>query len=1367
MKRKGISNPVLKKLFALSGNKCSFPGCENHLYIWDEEVLVAEICHIRAVSGEGPRYDSSYPMEAVDSLENLMLLCPNHHTIIDGNFEKYTVEVLLQMKSEHERKNYELGSENISNNQIGEINSKILEIHEAIDKVILFIDKPIDQTIPLPKKIAYSAPKNYIYRYVSPIRGDIREFGTESISISELIKEKNRITILGVGGSGKSIELNQLAYIHSNEDSDLFPVKIRLNILTTQDLEDLLRLEFPKIDQVPKNRLLILLDALDEVHANYIDIASTKIEILSKKYCDSKIVVSCRNNFYITETSKRKAKLEGFNSYLIQPLEYVSIYSYLKNKVNIEPEEFIFNLKKRKFYDLLYSPFFLIHFVEIFQETKEYPSSKKTVFEFLIRQRIEKDYEKFANAGINIQDYSYKINLKIRELAIVAECLGRNYLDNRTEVQRLIEDHKQLEIIKRTFLFNKSNVEDRWEFEHNNFQEFFAAQFLSTLTFEEIQKYISFSPDYIKIKPPWLNTVSFLFSLIDTRDKKYKKLTDWLVKIEPDVLIRFEKDKLELEQRERIFKKIYEDFEKKQIIIRNEKFESEDLAVFVSDSKKIIEFLIKKIKQSKDRLVITEAVRILHYFESYREYSIEIREVIKIIIISKEFSEEIKYECLNALAKLEINDLELTNEILFHNDLESSQYIRTGFYRYLESSSHIENYTKNILRGFEILERVEVTVNGLPKREKPFLSDEKYILKRIFDKINTSENFIPILKWACELDSLTYSNSEFLEVFNDLLVKAVKFYKNNYEIFDKVLELLKSFSRQYSRELGENFRKFFTDTNTVSKAFNHLYSEWIIQNDQDFDLIYGMAVIFDETCLAFIVSQINEGVMVDPKIWQIRNALAIEGRVELHDLYQQELLKINSVKYALKKIDYDSIKKTRQKKDLELLFSKDKFLDEVYRIFNEENNTNGGLTKDHLYDWKRKNFNDEESTNTIVVDTLRDFARDKGYVEISEIQELVSSISRWRWFKIHNLIQFDRNINGFEFTDQARQFIKEWVNLELKSANFKTSINYTSKNTYSYRYAELYISYFIQRLDIEVSREVYLDLLFLECYLLPGKINKVYFEGNKRVKDSFDFVVAKVGFEKVVERTLDNLKRSLLVPIVRQSHIKFCHDFKVREAAPMILDEILNGNWDDYYQCEFITKYVDLSLNLDFLLDIFEVLPQVSQIHASRLMAEAGYFRIIETLKRKIPSVDDEEAKFSFIQNLKILDEIVGFDFEKNWILRNKRIPEKHGKSINLKSVSIEDLVEIFEDSIKFNYGSGMWSSRNEYLTELIEKASEDKESYLNIRDKIKKWLEEYDDVKFLHYQLQNLEQKYYSKISQTLTFEDALKIVRESQSLS
>ena len=39
----------------------------------------------------------------VNDYDNLILLCPTHHTLIDKEDKIYTVEVLRQMKQEHEK----------------------------------------------------------------------------------------------------------------------------------------------------------------------------------------------------------------------------------------------------------------------------------------------------------------------------------------------------------------------------------------------------------------------------------------------------------------------------------------------------------------------------------------------------------------------------------------------------------------------------------------------------------------------------------------------------------------------------------------------------------------------------------------------------------------------------------------------------------------------------------------------------------------------------------------------------------------------------------------------------------------------------------------------------------------------------------------------------------------------------------------------------------------------------------------------------------------------------------------------------------------------------------------------------------------
>jgi hypothetical protein len=95
-----ISPTTIKKLFALSGNRCAMFGCEAHLVIG--QTVVAEICHIRARRKNGPRYDPKLTAAQKDSFGNLLLLCPTDHTLIDKDEDTYSSDVLEDMKKNHE-----------------------------------------------------------------------------------------------------------------------------------------------------------------------------------------------------------------------------------------------------------------------------------------------------------------------------------------------------------------------------------------------------------------------------------------------------------------------------------------------------------------------------------------------------------------------------------------------------------------------------------------------------------------------------------------------------------------------------------------------------------------------------------------------------------------------------------------------------------------------------------------------------------------------------------------------------------------------------------------------------------------------------------------------------------------------------------------------------------------------------------------------------------------------------------------------------------------------------------------------------------------------------------------------------------------
>ena len=96
----GPTQPTLKGLFAKSSNRCAFPKCTVNLVQGD--TLLGRVCHIKGSKPGSARYDPSQDDADRHSDGNLIILCPNHHAVIDDDDETYTVERLLRMKAQHE-----------------------------------------------------------------------------------------------------------------------------------------------------------------------------------------------------------------------------------------------------------------------------------------------------------------------------------------------------------------------------------------------------------------------------------------------------------------------------------------------------------------------------------------------------------------------------------------------------------------------------------------------------------------------------------------------------------------------------------------------------------------------------------------------------------------------------------------------------------------------------------------------------------------------------------------------------------------------------------------------------------------------------------------------------------------------------------------------------------------------------------------------------------------------------------------------------------------------------------------------------------------------------------------------------------------
>jgi hypothetical protein len=94
------SEQTLKKLFALAGNECAFPGCTAPIVDTEHGVVTGQICHIKGKSPNGPRYDASQTEAERNGYANLLVMCAPHNKIVDDEETRaqFSVELLTQIK---------------------------------------------------------------------------------------------------------------------------------------------------------------------------------------------------------------------------------------------------------------------------------------------------------------------------------------------------------------------------------------------------------------------------------------------------------------------------------------------------------------------------------------------------------------------------------------------------------------------------------------------------------------------------------------------------------------------------------------------------------------------------------------------------------------------------------------------------------------------------------------------------------------------------------------------------------------------------------------------------------------------------------------------------------------------------------------------------------------------------------------------------------------------------------------------------------------------------------------------------------------------------------------------------------------------
>ncbi|MBL0511960.1 SAVED domain-containing protein [Aeromonas media] len=100
-----ISERTAQKVWADAGARCMFEGCGKNLSeisLWTKSARVGYLAHIVASDPEGPRGSQMDSHRLADNSDNIMLMCDEHHRLIDSFAPQYyTREILNVMRQTH------------------------------------------------------------------------------------------------------------------------------------------------------------------------------------------------------------------------------------------------------------------------------------------------------------------------------------------------------------------------------------------------------------------------------------------------------------------------------------------------------------------------------------------------------------------------------------------------------------------------------------------------------------------------------------------------------------------------------------------------------------------------------------------------------------------------------------------------------------------------------------------------------------------------------------------------------------------------------------------------------------------------------------------------------------------------------------------------------------------------------------------------------------------------------------------------------------------------------------------------------------------------------------------------------------------
>ncbi|MGG1073782.1 hypothetical protein ABE178_28760 [Priestia megaterium] len=1240
--------------------------------------------------------------------------------------------------------------------QMNNTYQKIEDVHKDVNQILGKLDNDQQNS----NLIAYPGVPNYIPRKL--IHASEYNSFNKDTSILNIVKDKKKVALLGGAGTGKSVELRQLAHICSDESNEFYPIFIPLNSYVKRTLFKVLDEYSPKWTSVPQDKLLIILDGLDEVGNRHREDTVKFIEQFIRQKPDANIVLSCRQNFYFTEKSDFSGTIEGLNSYYLQDLDRDSFCSYISNKLMSETEDFLKLTQNLGFSDMMKIPFYLVKIVELYKKESTLPENRISLLEKLFTDTIKNDINHYKNAE-NLEDLQPKVNHLLERMAFSVELMGKSAL-TEAEYYNLVPDVNDRNILDKCSIWKRvdSGKERHWMFEHKNFQEYLAAKVLyRQLDFTLVKNFCSFPIDYEPIIPSWINTLSFLIGMIEQEHPWFEELFQWLYKNNPEIIMHFERERIEEGKRDKVFKTIFYSYSNKKVLLNADMVDTKRINVeriaYFSESLDTINFLIGKICKPENYASIANAM----YLLSNMKIPLSRRKTVRNLLFRTAMSEKreiIQRIAVDTLFRLNLQNVDITNKIINKFQTSQSVEMRISLYGYMIDKNLVDEHIKVLVEGLKIINDQGYTQPGQHLVE--------FLMGKLLKDIRSIESMEIILKTfidnLSELKKISADGKIIRNHLDCVVERCVQLYDNKNNLLPLALELFEKLVNENLKEQAIKFSVFFEKTKTHYIAFLKFYEKF----PRNFSSL-GLSLLLNNEVMEYLVTEVKKEKLSKAVII---NLIAIS--VSCGKKIDEKFIKEFKGEDLTPQLDQTKIRKEKMKENINILFNRSLFIEHIKLTLQYMDSD--VFTRDGL-------FNLEMSGNNDFNYLISDFLKELIYVGVIDmnLKDVITHVYSLDWethivMRIFKCLDHHYYKELIELSDDQKSFIEQWCYKALKNADYKKALKQDEIENYddSLRYITycdekyIYLWYFLKEFDLEYPTDVLLDMLS--------------FDGRTKEEKGYrgiEYLELLLDKEQIYERIWENIENGIKIDRVLENHLNFCYRHNIVEIVPYALT-ILKNPKNSISVCkealkiiiEFSKEYEELANCLPHTEDNFKW-----KVIECLFKLEQGY-RCLDFLLYQLKNSDGYMDKLRAASYLIYLNRQEGLKFFVKWLELNNELPKEymfHTREV-FKSIKSNIFLPYLFQALKLTYLNKLNPHANKELREYIQDCIvaigiKDKTNFLSVKSMIKSFIKEHcdlEEVPSLNTLIEILEKQFILSENVENDIDTTIKLLKKLQLL-